>query len=115
MDLMLNYGTYGGKRYIDSTTVKEFTTMYRYRNGLGWDMDPKVIQAFDMPSGTYGHTGFTGTSVVIVSKYKLSILFLTNRENVGVDEAGYYYDLAPVKEKTANLVMGRLRNDSSAK
>lgn len=115
MDLMLNYGTYGGKRYIDSTTVKEFTTMDRFRNGLGWDMDPKVIEARGMPAGTYGHTGFTGTSVVMVPKYKLSILLLTNRENVGVDKAGYYYDLAPVREKIASLIMDWVRNGSSAK
>ncbi len=115
IDLMLNYGWYGGKKYLDSATVREFTTMDKFGNGLGWDMDPKVIQASGMPADTYGHTGFTGTSIVIVPKYKLSILLLTNRENVGVDKAGFYYNLAPVRNEIANLVMRLVRDGQNHK
>ncbi len=110
VDLMLNDGTYGGRRYLKAETVKEFTTMDSFKNGLGWDMDPKVIQVHDLPEGTYGHTGFTGTSVVIVPKYKLSVLLLTNRENVGVDQAGYYYNLSPVRSKLAAIAADFVRN-----
>ncbi len=115
VDLMLNDGTYAGKRYIKAATIKEFTTMDRFKNGLGWDMDPKVIQVHDLPAGTYGHTGFTGTSVVIVPKYKVSIILLTNRENVGVDKVGYYYNLAPVRSKLTSIVMHWVKSASGNK
>ncbi len=115
VDLMVNDGTYGGRRYIKAQTVKEFTTMDKFKNGLGWDMEPNVIQVRDLPPDTYGHTGFTGTSIVIVPEYKLSILLLTNRENVGVDKAGYYYNLGPVREKLASIVMDWVKSESGTK
>ncbi len=115
IDLMLNDGSYNGKTFIRPNVVKEFTTMDKFGNGLGWDMDPKVIQAQGVPSGTYGHTGFTGTSVVIIPKYKLSILLLTNRQNVGPDKAGYYYNLNPVRQKLVDIVLDDVRHEPERK
>ncbi len=105
IDLMLADGSYDGRECIRPDVVREFTTMDKFRNGLGWDMDPDVILAHGTPDGTYGHTGFTGTSVVIMPEYKLSILLLTNRQNVGVDSAGYYYNLNHVRQKLTDIVM----------
>ncbi len=112
IDLMLNEGSYNGKTFFSPTVVKEFTTMDKCQNGLGWDMDSRVIQAHGVPDGTYGHTGFTGTSVVIIPKLRLSVLLLTNRQNTGVDKAGYYYDLSPVRQKLVDLVLSSMRIES---
>ncbi len=105
INLMLNNGSYKGKVLINSDVVKKFVTKDRFKNGLGWDMDSNVIESRGAPEGTYGHTGFTGTSVVIIPKYNLSILLLTNRQNVGVDKAGYYYNLNPVRQKLVNIIL----------
>lgn len=109
INLMLNNGSYKGKVFIKSNVVKKFVTKDRFKNGLGWDMDPNVIESHGAPEGTYGHTGFTGTSVVIIPKYNLSILLLTNRQNVGVDKAGYYYNLNPVRQKLVNIVLENVK------
>ncbi|MGB9772591.1 MAG: serine hydrolase domain-containing protein [Bacteroidota bacterium] len=109
-DLMLNKGSYNGKVFIEPDVVKEFVTEDEFGNGLGWDMNPEIIDSRGAPEGTYGHTGFTGTSVVIIPKYKLSILLLTNRQNVGVDKAGYYYNLNPVRQKLVDIVLREVRH-----
>jgi CubicO group peptidase (beta-lactamase class C family) len=81
--MLLNGGTYGGRRYFDSSTVRLFTTRQSkvtYR-GLGFDRtnldkpdpnDHRSDQAF-------GHTGYTGTYVWVDPKYNLVYICLTNR------------------------------------
>ncbi len=115
IDLMLNDGSCNGRTFIKPNVVKEFVTKDKFGNGLGWDMDPNVIDSPGAPEGTYGHTGFTGTSVVIIPKYKLSILLLTNRQNVGPDKAGYYYNLNPVRQKLVDIVLDDVRHEPERK
>lgn len=105
INLMLNKGSYKGRQIIKSGIINEFTTKDRYGNGLGWDMDPAVIHSKGAPDDTYGHTGFTGTSVVIIPDYKLSVLLLTNREHVGTNAAGYYPNLNSLRQQLVNLVL----------
>lgn len=105
INLMLNKGSFNGRQFIKPRIIDEFTTKDRYGNGLGWDMDPDFIHCKGAPPDTYGHTGFTGTSVVIIPDYKLSILLLTNREHVGTDKAGYYPDLANLRQNIVDAVL----------
>jgi CubicO group peptidase (beta-lactamase class C family) len=44
--------------------------------GLGWKLDPKEWGPW--PEGTYWHTGFTGTSLLIAPKANLGVVLLTN-------------------------------------
>ena len=110
INLMLNKGSYKGKVFINSNVVKKFVTKDRFKNGLGWDMAPNVIESRGAPEGTYGHTGFTGTSVVVIPKYNLSVILLTNRQNVGVDKAGYYYNLNHVRQKLVDIILEDIKN-----
>jgi CubicO group peptidase (beta-lactamase class C family) len=83
--LLLNKGTYGGKRYFKASTVEQFTTRQSStsRRGLGFDRwDPTAIPAY--PSAlatpeTFGHTGYTGTCVWADAKNDLIYVFLSNR------------------------------------
>lgn len=83
--LLLNKGTYGGKRYFKASTVELFTTRQSStsRRGLGFDRwDPTAIPAY--PSAlatpeTFGHTGYTGTCVWADAKNDLIYVFLSNR------------------------------------
>ena len=86
MQMFLNDGTYGGKRYFDSTTIALFTSKQYEdnRKGLGFDkpqMDPdKVSPASHLATAaTYGHTGFTGTCVWADPKHDLIYAFFSNR------------------------------------
>jgi len=49
--------------------------------GFGWDIDsPFSSNRGDMfPVGSFGHTGFTGTSIWIDPDRQLFVVFLTNR------------------------------------
>lgn len=71
-------------------------------------MDPDVISAQGAPAGTFGHTGFTGTNIVIMPKYDLSIILLTNRQHEGPQPNGYYFDLGPLRQDIVDTVLVHL-------
>lgn len=88
MQLYLNGGVYGGTRYIDSTTIKEFTTIQFPKNdnrrGIGFDKpepdakkDNPVCDCASMQS--FGHTGFTGTMTWADPANGTVYVFLSNR------------------------------------
>lgn len=108
VSLLLNKGDYNGKRIISEAVIDTFLTKDKYGNGLGWAMDPNIISAKGTPGGTFGHTGFTGTNVVVIPEYDLSVIFLTNRQNVGLQEDGYYYNLGPLRQQIVDGVMKRV-------
>lgn len=69
--MLLNEGTYGGKRYFDASTIKLFTAKQQNsERGLGFSL-------YDYNS--FGHTGFTGTCVWTSKDYDLIYILLTNR------------------------------------
>jgi len=81
--LLLNKGSYGGKKYFDSATVTYFTsrqskTTYR---GLGFDRtNPGKLQPGDhLSDQAFGHSGYTGTYVWVDPKYNIIYICLTNR------------------------------------
>ncbi|MGG1515079.1 serine hydrolase domain-containing protein [Paenibacillus oryzisoli] len=55
--------------------------------GLGWEVihDPMFVPSCGLswPAGSYGHTGFTGTSLWIEPQRGLSVVFLTNAVHYG--------------------------------
>jgi beta-N-acetylhexosaminidase len=87
MQMLLQNGTYGGQHYLDSSTVKEFTTCVDCslnRRGLGFDK-PAIDITKESPAcksaspESYGHSGFTGTYVWVDPKYGIVYVFLSNR------------------------------------
>jgi beta-glucosidase-like glycosyl hydrolase/CubicO group peptidase (beta-lactamase class C family) len=84
MQMNLNNGYYGGKRYFLDGTVNKFSQrqVNHNRRGLGWDKPeyygggPTSRYASSL---TYGHTGYTGTCVWIDPKHNLIYIFLSNR------------------------------------
>ncbi len=82
MQLMLNKGTYGGKRYYKSETVDEFTTRKKGHRAYGFDMPPHDEEYIIAPSASfnsYGHLGFTGTCVWVDPDSEMIFVFLSNR------------------------------------
>jgi beta-N-acetylhexosaminidase len=83
MQMIMNGGTYGGRRYLGDTTVALFTRRSApgSSRGLGWDAKSTLgSTAGAFFSGTsFGHTGFTGTSIWADPERNLFAIFLTNR------------------------------------
>lgn len=84
MQMLLNFGEYGGRRYFDPQTILEFTTTQfeENRRGLGFDKKEPAGNGptSDYCSGkTFGHSGFTGTGAWVDPEYELVYVFLSNR------------------------------------
>lgn len=88
LQMLLNCGTYGGKQYLSSDVVGEYTrTQFpdnQNRRGLGFDKPPLT----NIPHGpvcngaspsSYGHSGFTGTYAWADPEHDLIYIFLSNR------------------------------------
>jgi CubicO group peptidase (beta-lactamase class C family) len=86
MQMLLNGGVYGGKKYLSPQTIRKFTKRYykSTRRGLGFDMkeldeDKKLNIAEEASDQAFGHLGFTGISVFADPKNDLIFVFLSNR------------------------------------
>lgn len=84
--MMLNEGSLDGVRIASPLTIRKFTSPQSppgaaVIRGLGWDIDsPLSAPRGDLfPVGSYGHTGFTGTSVWIDPSTRSYVILMTNR------------------------------------
>lgn len=91
---MLNGGAYRGRRIAGRDTIALFTRRAELVPGssraLGWDTpsDPSSAGRY-FSARSYGHTGFTGTSLWIDPDLELIVVLLTNRvhptrENIAI-------------------------------
>lgn len=84
MQLYLQNGYYGGQRYFQEATVKQFTA-YQFKDSkraLGFDK-PSIKRTLKYPFSfsekSYGHTGFTGTMAWADPEDSIVYVFLSNR------------------------------------
>jgi CubicO group peptidase (beta-lactamase class C family) len=83
--MLLNGGIYGHTRILDRATIAQFTarqTIGDSARALGWDVpvQPSSAGKYFSPE-SFGHTGFTGTSLWIDPTRQLFVVLLTNRVN----------------------------------
>ena len=80
--MLLNGGKYKGKNIFKSSTVKLFTTILNPEMSsrcLGWDSPSGASTGgVYISDDSFGHTGFTGTSLWIDRKNDISVILLTN-------------------------------------
>jgi CubicO group peptidase (beta-lactamase class C family) len=80
--MLLNGGEYGGVRFIQPTTVARWTTRQSSKSSraFGWDTPSGRSSAgrYFSPR-SFGHTGFTGTSIWIDPERGVFVVLLTNR------------------------------------
>lgn len=105
VDMLKNKGKVGKKRFISEKTVNLFTTQDKFKNGLGWMMDPQNAFMRKAPKGTFGHTGFTGTSIAVVPEENLSVVLLINRQNMGLQPTKDYFNVNPIREAVFNAAL----------
>ncbi len=88
------------------SVIREFTRRQTLVPGstraLGWDTPaPGSSSGRLLPPSSFGHTGFTGTSIWIDPEHRLAIVLLSNRVNPTRDNPRW----APIRGKIADLVM----------
>jgi serine-type D-Ala-D-Ala carboxypeptidase len=98
VDLLMHKGKLDDNTFIRESTISLFLSKDKFKNGLGWMMDPENSFMKNGPEGSFGHTGFTGTSIVVVPKYNLSMILLINRQNMGLTAKGEYFNVNPIRQ-----------------
>ena len=96
MQMFLQKGFYGGKRYLKSETIDTFNHRYfsneEVRRGLGFDkpqLDPEVKATCGCVSEeSFGHSGFTGTYTWADPESGLVYVFLSNRVYPNMENRG---------------------------
>ena len=92
-ELLLNGGTHNGKRILSAGVVKQMlTNVNRGKpaidadrpgrsadHGLGVEMNQPWFMGKLASPTAFGHTGFTGTSLLVVPAHRQVIVLLTNR------------------------------------
>jgi CubicO group peptidase (beta-lactamase class C family) len=105
VDMLINNGSVSSKQFISGKTIETFLTKDKFNNGLGWMMNPDNSFMKNAPEGSFGHTGFTGTSIAVIPRKKISVILLINRQNCGLSDEGEYYNVSPVRLQLFNAVM----------
>jgi serine-type D-Ala-D-Ala carboxypeptidase len=106
VDMLMNKGKVGDKQFISENTINTFLTKDKFKNGLGWMMDPENSFMKNAPEGSFGHTGFTGTSITVVPQQHLSIILLINREQMGLIDNKEYYNVNAIRAAVFKAVEG---------
>ena len=107
--MMLNGGQYNGVRLIQPTTVARWTARQSNKSSraLGWDTpsDNSSAGRFFSPR-SFGHTGFTGTSIWMDPERGVFVVLLTNRVNP--TRANLRHEA--LRRDVANAVMGAIED-----
>jgi uncharacterized protein YbbC (DUF1343 family) len=113
--MLLNGGSYKGVRILAPLTVAKMTTPASAPGdpnvrGLGWDIDSSFSSNRGelLPIGSFGHTGFTGTSIWIDPVTKAFVVFLSNR--VHPDGKG---DVTPLRARVATVAASAITDAPS--
>jgi uncharacterized protein YbbC (DUF1343 family)/CubicO group peptidase (beta-lactamase class C family) len=108
--MLLGGGRLGAVRVLSPATVARMTSPstpvgMRDVRGLGWDIDSSYSanRGELFPIGSYGHTGFTGTSLWLDPASRSYVIFLSNR--VHPDGKG---DVTPLRARVATVAAAAL-------
>jgi uncharacterized protein YbbC (DUF1343 family)/CubicO group peptidase (beta-lactamase class C family) len=83
--MILNRGEYNGRRILAPYTIERMISAHSLptsqMRGIGWDVNTAFSSNRGdlFPVGTFGHTGFTGTSIWIDPASEAFVVLLTNR------------------------------------
>jgi CubicO group peptidase (beta-lactamase class C family) len=78
--MMLNGGEFNGVRIVSDSTIALFTRRTAGTRALGWDTaDGDGGSGSYLSGNSYGHTGYTGTSLWIDPDREMFVVLLTNR------------------------------------
>ena len=108
----------GGRRILTSATIAKMSAPQQPVNGtsvrgFGWDIDSpfSTNRGELLPVGSYGHTGFTGTSLWIDPATKTFIVLLTNAVHMNAVPAKEKGSAVSLRTKVATAVSTALALD----
>lgn len=82
--MLLNGGELDGRRFVEEETLRAFTRRQSANStrALGWDTPgPGSSAGAYFTSRSFGHTGFTGTSIWVDPERDVFVILLANRVN----------------------------------
>jgi CubicO group peptidase (beta-lactamase class C family) len=109
--MLLDRGEFAGARILSPLSVDRMTEVYPRAafagRGLGWDLDSDFSTNGGDLFGphSFGHTGYTGTSLWLDPETQTFVIFLTNR--VHPDDTGA---AATWRSRVANVVAAAIRD-----
>ena len=110
--MLLNGGILDGKRIMSAPTIARMTAPIVVSEdgatrGLGWDINTAFSSNRGelFPLGSFGHTGFTGTSIWIDRISQTFVVFMSNR--VHPDGKG---DVTPLRAKVATVAASAIED-----
>jgi beta-glucosidase-like glycosyl hydrolase/CubicO group peptidase (beta-lactamase class C family) len=116
-NMMISEGRVGNEQFLQPETIRLFTTAFdttgTHTRALGWDTkSPEGYSSAGQSFGprSFGHTGFTGTSIWFDPDVALFVILLTNRVYPTRNNRGHI----SVRPALANLVHETLRDPSGA-
>lgn len=89
--------------------VDEFIAADEFKNGLGWMMNNSNSFMKNAPLGSFGHTGFTGTSIAIIPSKGILIILLINRQQTGLPQKREYFNVNPLRKILFESVVSPLQ------
>lgn len=107
--MILGKGTYQGRRIMSPAAVERMTSIYPRTafagRGLGWDFSSAYASNGGDLFGekSFGHSGYTGTSLWIDPDTQTIVILLTN--SVHPDDKG---TILPLRSRVANIVAGAI-------
>lgn len=111
--MMLNEGEANGARLFSPLTIAKFTSPnsppgQTVLRGLGWDIDsPLSGNRGDLfPIGSFGHTGFTGTSIWIDPASQTYVVLMANAVHPAVTKP-----ITPLRRQVATIVAAAVAED----
>ncbi len=112
--MMLNRGEFEGKRLFSPMTIDNFTSPHSPAGqtalrGFGWDIDSSLSgnRGELFPAGeSYGHTGYTGTSIWIDPGSQTFVVLLTNSVHPAVKKP-----ITPLRKSVATIVAAAVGYD----
>lgn len=114
LQMLLQEGYYGGRRFLQPETIREFTTRYpgSTRRGLGFDMfqlDTRYSPNLSplASKSTFGHTGFTGSCAWADPENDLVFVFLTNRTYPSMNN--YRYNRLKTRDRAQSVAYRAIR------
>jgi CubicO group peptidase (beta-lactamase class C family) len=103
VQMLLNGGSYGSTQILKPSTVARWTARQRpdASRALGWDTpSPQSSAGRFFSPRSFGHTGFTGTSIWADPERELFVVLLTNRVNPTRDNQ----KIGPLRRAVADVV-----------
>ncbi|MFD1173637.1 serine hydrolase domain-containing protein [Oceanobacillus picturae] len=107
--MMLEEGTYAGEEILSEEAVELMKTNWNEAypgqdQGLGWELNQSWYMDDLAEDNTLGHTGYTGTSIVVSPNHETVTILLTNRVHPTRETVSTNGIRKKVSQKTADAI-----------